>query len=182
MRVLHGWAVRGAAQCPVLRGRAAAARRPPTRARPRSTPRSTRGTSRAVARGVAINPLICEGQIQGGLAQGIGQALLEHVIYDRQSGCHLPRERSTDRLQWLSRSAEPRRPETSPAVVRQEARTASHRQPGSPAHQPVTLLGSWRPYPVIVEASVSCERRESRARRAEEERAEALFPLRATTK
>jgi hypothetical protein len=30
--------------------------------------------------------------------------------------------------------------------------------------------------------SVSCERRESRARRAEEERAEALFPLRATTK
>jgi carbon-monoxide dehydrogenase large subunit len=36
--------------------------------------------------GVAINPLICEGQIQGGLAQGIGQALLEHVIYDRASG------------------------------------------------------------------------------------------------
>ena len=36
--------------------------------------------------GVPINPMICEGQIQGGLAQGIGQALLEHVIYDRESG------------------------------------------------------------------------------------------------
>ena len=36
--------------------------------------------------GVAINPMICEGQIQGGLAQGIGQALIENVVYDRQSG------------------------------------------------------------------------------------------------
>jgi aerobic carbon-monoxide dehydrogenase large subunit len=36
--------------------------------------------------GVAINPLICEGQVHGGLAQGIGQALLEHALYDRQSG------------------------------------------------------------------------------------------------
>ncbi|MCL4798635.1 MAG: xanthine dehydrogenase family protein molybdopterin-binding subunit [Burkholderiales bacterium] len=36
--------------------------------------------------GIAINPLICEGQVQGGLAQGIGQALVEHVIYDRESG------------------------------------------------------------------------------------------------
>jgi len=36
--------------------------------------------------GVVINPLICEGQVQGGLAQGIGQALLEHVVYDDDSG------------------------------------------------------------------------------------------------
>jgi carbon-monoxide dehydrogenase large subunit len=36
--------------------------------------------------GRVINPLICEGQIHGGLAQGIGQALLEHVIYDPGSG------------------------------------------------------------------------------------------------
>ncbi|MCC6608080.1 MAG: xanthine dehydrogenase family protein molybdopterin-binding subunit [Burkholderiales bacterium] len=36
--------------------------------------------------GVVINPLICEGQVQGGLAQGIGQALLERVVYDRDSG------------------------------------------------------------------------------------------------
>ena len=36
--------------------------------------------------GIVINPLICEGQIQGGVAQGIGQALLEEVVYDRESG------------------------------------------------------------------------------------------------
>jgi carbon-monoxide dehydrogenase large subunit len=31
--------------------------------------------------GNAINPMLVEGQIVGGLAQGIGQALLEHVRY-----------------------------------------------------------------------------------------------------
>ncbi len=31
--------------------------------------------------GQPINPLICEGQIYGGLAQGLGQALLEHLAY-----------------------------------------------------------------------------------------------------
>jgi carbon-monoxide dehydrogenase large subunit len=36
--------------------------------------------------GRVVNPLICEGQVQGGLAQGIGQALLEQVAYDRESG------------------------------------------------------------------------------------------------
>jgi carbon-monoxide dehydrogenase large subunit len=32
--------------------------------------------------GRIINPLICEGQIQGGIAQGIGQAMLERIVYD----------------------------------------------------------------------------------------------------
>jgi carbon-monoxide dehydrogenase large subunit len=36
--------------------------------------------------GRVINPLICEGQIHGGIAQGIGQALLENIAYDPQSG------------------------------------------------------------------------------------------------
>jgi carbon-monoxide dehydrogenase large subunit len=36
--------------------------------------------------GTIINPLIVEGQVHGGLAQGIGQALLEHCVYDRQTG------------------------------------------------------------------------------------------------
>ncbi len=36
--------------------------------------------------GIVINPLICEGQVHGGLAQGLGQALLEHAAYDRDSG------------------------------------------------------------------------------------------------
>jgi len=35
--------------------------------------------------GMMINPMIVEGQIHGGLAQGIGQAMMEHVIYDGAS-------------------------------------------------------------------------------------------------
>ena len=36
--------------------------------------------------GLIINPMICEGQIQGGIAQGLGQALTEKVVYDGTSG------------------------------------------------------------------------------------------------
>jgi carbon-monoxide dehydrogenase large subunit len=32
--------------------------------------------------GVIVNPMIVEGQVHGGLAQGIGQAVMEHVVYD----------------------------------------------------------------------------------------------------
>lgn len=32
--------------------------------------------------GSVVNPMIAEGQVQGGIAQGIGQALIEHSIYD----------------------------------------------------------------------------------------------------
>ncbi len=33
--------------------------------------------------GPIINPLIAEGQVQGGVAQGLGQALLENTVYDK---------------------------------------------------------------------------------------------------
>jgi len=36
--------------------------------------------------GNVINPMIVEGQVHGGLVQGIGQALLEHGVYDTGSG------------------------------------------------------------------------------------------------
>jgi len=36
--------------------------------------------------GRTINPLLLEGQVHGGIAQGIGQALLEHVVYDPEDG------------------------------------------------------------------------------------------------
>ena len=35
--------------------------------------------------GRTINPLLAEGQIHGGTVQGVGQALLEHGIYDPES-------------------------------------------------------------------------------------------------
>ena len=36
--------------------------------------------------GRLINPMLTEGQVQGGVVQGIGQALLEHTVYDPASG------------------------------------------------------------------------------------------------
>jgi len=36
--------------------------------------------------GRTVNPLLLKGQIHGGIAQGAGQALLESMVYDRESG------------------------------------------------------------------------------------------------
>ena len=36
--------------------------------------------------GVALDPVLVEGQVHGGIAQGIGQALYEDAVYDRASG------------------------------------------------------------------------------------------------
>ena len=36
--------------------------------------------------GKIINPIIVEGQVHGGMAQGVGQALMEQIVYDRDSG------------------------------------------------------------------------------------------------
>jgi len=36
--------------------------------------------------GAVINPLLLEGQVHGGIVQGLGQALLEHTVYDEDSG------------------------------------------------------------------------------------------------
>ena len=36
--------------------------------------------------GTLINPMIVEGQVHGGLVQGIGQALMENCVYDRETG------------------------------------------------------------------------------------------------
>ena len=51
--------------------------------------------------GRPINPMICEGQIQGGIAQGISQALMENVVYDRDSA-------SSSRATWITRCRAPR--------------------------------------------------------------------------
>ncbi|MGH7093437.1 MAG: xanthine dehydrogenase family protein molybdopterin-binding subunit, partial [Stellaceae bacterium] len=36
--------------------------------------------------GRVLQPVLVEGQVQGGVAQGVGQALLEHAVYDPESG------------------------------------------------------------------------------------------------
>ncbi len=36
--------------------------------------------------GRILNPLLCEGQIHGGIVQGVGQALMENLVYDETTG------------------------------------------------------------------------------------------------
>jgi carbon-monoxide dehydrogenase large subunit len=36
--------------------------------------------------GAVINPMLLEGQVHGGVVQGLGQALFEHTVYDQDSG------------------------------------------------------------------------------------------------
>jgi carbon-monoxide dehydrogenase large subunit len=36
--------------------------------------------------GMALNPLLLQGQVHGGVGQGVGQALAEHAVYDAESG------------------------------------------------------------------------------------------------
>src|SRR4029077_2598707 len=36
--------------------------------------------------GTVLNPLLCEGQIHGGIVQGVGQVLMENIAYDPESG------------------------------------------------------------------------------------------------
>jgi carbon-monoxide dehydrogenase large subunit len=36
--------------------------------------------------GTVINPMLLRGQVQGGIAQGLGQAMREHAVYDSASG------------------------------------------------------------------------------------------------
>ena len=36
--------------------------------------------------GMALNPLLLQGQIHGGVGQGVGQALTERTVYDKDSG------------------------------------------------------------------------------------------------
>ena len=36
--------------------------------------------------GVVLNPFIVDGQVMGGIAQGIGQAVSENTVYDRETG------------------------------------------------------------------------------------------------
>jgi CO/xanthine dehydrogenase Mo-binding subunit len=51
--------------------------------------------------GTVINPLTLEGQVHGGLAQGIGQILMEQVAYDRASdSCSPP-------ASWITRCRAP---------------------------------------------------------------------------
>ena len=65
-----------------------------------------------------INPLILEGQVQGGVALGFGGALLEEVVYDEEGQPRNPnfmdyllpgdRQRATDIVRRAHGDPEPR--------------------------------------------------------------------------
>ena len=63
-------------------------RRACTSASWRSIPRPARPASTAGPRSTtsarSINPMIVEGQVHGGIAQGVGQAMLEGAVYDKE--------------------------------------------------------------------------------------------------
>jgi carbon-monoxide dehydrogenase large subunit len=90
--------------------------------------------------GRLINPMLTEGQVQGGVTQGIGQALLEHTVYD-------PRRPAAERLAHGLRAAARRRP----AGLRHRAdRAADQRQsagrqglgPGRLHRAPQTIMAA----------------------------------------
>ena len=70
--------------------------------------------------GRLINPLLTVGQVQGGVAQGIGQALVEHTVYDRpvrpaierlaDGLCDAARRRLPELRHHLGRTADKRQP------------------------------------------------------------------------
>ena len=105
-----------------------------TSARSRSIPRpaSPRSSNFTAVDdfGNIINPMIVEGQVHGGIAQGIGQALLENCVYDRERPAadrlvswttHAARRRPAD-LQGRHDAARPAR--TTRSASRAAARPA----------------------------------------------------------
>jgi carbon-monoxide dehydrogenase large subunit len=61
--------------------------------------------------GTVINPLTLAGQIHGGVAQGVGQILMEQVAYQAGNSTSLPKRRSRagGRCQGFSPTRGPRR-------------------------------------------------------------------------
>ena len=74
--------------------------------------------------GRTINPLLLEGQVHGGIVQGIGQALLEHAVYDPKTAANCWQARS-----WTTpcRARATFRPSPSPRTMcpRRPIRSAS---------------------------------------------------------
>lgn len=80
--------------------------------------------------GMTLNPLLLEGQVEGGAVQGIGQALMERTVYDSDSGqlitaslldYALPRADDTPGFVFETRNV---RCATNPLGVKEQARPA----------------------------------------------------------
>ena len=61
--------------------------------------------------GRQLNPMIVAGQVHGGIAQGIGQALCEGVIYGEDDNC-------SRHLLWITRCRFPQHFQSSNLTIR----------------------------------------------------------------
>ena len=78
--------------------------------------------------GRILNPMIVLGQMQGGAVQGIGQALMEHQVYDRHSGQLLTGSFMDYAMPQASHAAERRRQDGGDRLQDQSARRQGHRR------------------------------------------------------
>ena len=54
--------------------------------------------------GTAINPMLVEGQVEGGISMGVGFALQEEILFDAKGGRSIPTSPTTScRLRWTCR-------------------------------------------------------------------------------
>ena len=99
--------------------------------------------------GKKINPLIVDGQLHGGIAQGVGQALWEHAVYDdeRPAAVRLDaRLRAAAGVVAARRSSSTRRSRRRPST--RWASRASVRRAPSPAPRPWSTRSSTRSAPL----------------------------------
>ena len=90
--------------------------------------------------GRLVNPLLTAGQVHGGVAQGIGQAMLEHTVYERRIGPAA--QRLADGLRAAARRGSPG-VRSDPGGIADRGRTRS----GSRA--PVRPAASLRRRPIV---------------------------------
>jgi carbon-monoxide dehydrogenase large subunit len=99
--------------------------------------------------GVLINPLIVEGQLHGGTAQGLGEALLERVIYDRDTGqlmtgsfmdYAMPRAGHLPNITWEAHSVPAK---TNPLGVKGGSEAGNVGAPPAIIHAIIDALSAW---------------------------------------
>lgn len=71
--------------------------------------------------GKIVNPMLADGQVMGGVAQGLGQALLEEIVYDAESGQPLSGS--------LMDYALPRADQVPPLVIEYDESSPTQRNP-----------------------------------------------------
>ena len=82
--------------------------------------------------GVRINPMIVEGQVHGGLADGVGMALMQVIAFDRRAIAWADRSWTTCcRPRWSARPGNSARPSRRRRTIRSAPRASASRPPSA---------------------------------------------------